>query len=594
MAGRRPGRAAVSVEIIAEIANAHQGDPEQAAALARAAFEAGADAVKFQVYFAHEFLVERHPRFEHFRDQSFSPEVWADLIPEAKKLGTVYCDLFGMDAVQVAAKHGADGFKIHSSDTGNLPLLEATAATGGRVLLSAGGTSARELAAAVQVFTRAGRRPVILHGFQSYPTAVEDSDLNRLKWLKETFGETCEMGYADHVAGDDPFAYTLPALALPYGIHVIEKHVTLDRAAEGVDYYSSIDIAELPRFIDTVRRAEAGLGPGTGAFSPSERHYRDTVKKHFVSARALPKGHVLSVDDLVMKRVPDADGDAVELGKLVGRPLTADIPVEHRLRRADVANTVWALPVARSASSRLPGKALLDVAGMPALAHLFERLKRITVIDRIVFCTTDLAEDDALAQLAEAHGIDVHRGPVDNVLARMLGALKGGHADLVLRVTGDDILIDKDYVERAVAYHLETGAEYTDLKALPSGTEVEVFDADLLRDLSRLCADGEGTEYLTFFVTDNADQFRIAQAPVDAGHAHDWRLTLDTPEDYEVVRRLLEAMRDAGRALDYTMDDIAGFFAAHPDVLEVNAQVRQRQAPVEVDTSLDWSRVSRA
>ncbi|MEK9723185.1 MAG: N-acetylneuraminate synthase family protein [Rhodospirillaceae bacterium] len=584
----------MAVEIIAEIANAHQGDPDQAAALAARAFAAGADAVKFQVYYADEFLVERHPRFQHFRNQSFGLDVWARLIPAAKQAGRVYCDVFGPRAVETAMANGADGVKIHSSDTGNLPVLRAAARSGGRVFLSAGGTTARELAAAVRIFTDAGQRPVILHGFQSYPTEIEDSDLNRLIWLKAAFGDACDLGYADHVAGNDAFATTLPAMALACGIQVIEKHVTLDRAAEGVDYYSSIDVADFAAFVDAMRRAESGLGAGTGDFSPSERHYRDTVKKHFVAARDLPAGHVLTIDDLIMKRVPDVEGDAVDMAKLLGRALVADVPFEHRLKRADVVNKVWALPVARSASSRLPGKAMLDVAGMPALAHLFERLKRIETIDRIVFCTTTLPEDDALAALAAEHRIDCHRGPVDNVLARMLGALDGGDADVVLRVTGDDILIDRDYVQRAVAHHLATNAEYTDLKALPSGTEVEVFDADLLRDIERLCADGEGTEYLTFYVVDNAGQFRVTQAPVDHRHAHDWRLTLDTPKDYEVVRRLLEGMRDAGKALDYTIGDIVAFFDAHPEVLEINAGVRQRQAPVSVDTSLDWHRLTQA
>ncbi len=293
-----------------------------------------------------------------------------------------------------------------------------------------------------------------------------------------------------------------------------------------------------------------------------------------------------------MKRVPDVTGDAVALEMLTGRALLRDVPIEHRLTRTDVACRVWALPVARSASSRLPGKALLDVAGMPALGHMFERLKRIEMIDRIVFCTTDLDEDDVLADLAQQYFIPCHRGPVDDVLARMLGAMTDGDADVVLRVTGDDILIDRDYVARAVAHHLQTNAEYTDLKALPSGTEVEVFDADMLRDIGKMRSDGDGTEYLTNYVTENSDQFRIAQAPVDPRHARDWRLTLDTSEDYAVICKLLEAMRAGGKALEYDMDDIVAFFEAHPEILEINAGVRQRQKPICVETRLDWDRLT--
>ena len=63
-------------EIIAEIANAHQGNPEEAQELALSVIEAGADAVKFQIYFADELLASNHPRFDHFKKQSFNETTW--------------------------------------------------------------------------------------------------------------------------------------------------------------------------------------------------------------------------------------------------------------------------------------------------------------------------------------------------------------------------------------------------------------------------------------------------------------------------------------------------------------------------------------
>jgi N,N'-diacetyllegionaminate synthase len=579
----------MKVEIIAEVANAHQGNPDLALKLATEAVAAGADAVKFQVYFAEELLVRAHPRFEHFRKQSFGPEVWERLIPAVKALGAkVYCDVFGVEALAVAARLGADGFKVHSSDLGNKPLLQALAGRESRLFLSAGGSSAREIAYALDLLGTKGSRPVLLHGYQSYPTAVEDSALARLGWLAQLFGERCDIGYMDHVAGDDPFAVTLPVMAVGMGARVIEKHVTFDRAAQGVDWYSSIEPAEFKDFVVAVRRAEAAIGGRPDRFTPSERTYRATVKKHWVTARALPLGHLLTPSDLVNKRVADAKGDAVEMEKLVGRPLSQAVSEEEPLTRAHVENKTWAVVVARMRSSRLPGKALLDMAGQPALVHLFERLKQCRRVDRVLFCTTTLAEDDALARLAGHCGITCHRGPVDDVLARMLGGLDGQEVDLLLRVTGDDILVDPDYADMAVDHHLATNAEYSDLKALPSGTEVEVFDVALLRTIYQLCRDSGGTEYLTTYVVDNKDQFRTATVPVPDAHAHDWRLTLDTEEDCEVVRRFLVAMRDSGKALTYRLDDVVAWFKAHPEVLAINSMVRQRSTPPQVNTEMNW------
>lgn len=578
--------------MIAEIANAHQGNPAQAGELAAQALAAGADAVKFQIYTADELLVRAHPRYEHFRKQAFTRAAWTTLIGGIKAQGgRVYCDVFGLDALDVALSEGADGIKIHSSDLGNAALFARLAGRDPRIFLSVGGSTAREIAYAVTRTAGPGRRPILLHGFQSYPTAIEASGLRRLAWLKEHFGLLCDIGYQDHVSGDDPFAFTLPIMAIGMGATVIEKHVTLDRSAKGVDWYSSLNPDEFGRFVQAVRQAESAIGTDAETFAPSEREYRRSVKKHWVAARAMPKGHVLQSDDLVMKRVHLPRGETVEIEKLAGRPLLHDVAEEDIVTRADVPQTVWAMVVARMRSTRLPGKALADMAGMPALRHLLSRLRQCQTVDRVVLCTTRGQDDDPLVQLAIEAGVPAHRGPVEDVLGRMIEAM-GGHAvDVVLRVTGDDILVDPDYVDRAVRHHLEVNAEYSDLKALPSGTEVEVFDAELLRLIHRAAIDREGTEYLTTYVTDHPDQIRRSSVPVDDRHVRDWRLTLDTTEDYAVISGFLAAMTAKGKSLEYRLDDIVDYFVANPEALDKNAGVRQRQTPITVNTALDWRRL---
>ena len=583
----------IKFEVIAEIANAHQGDPETASRIAGAFADAGADAVKFQIYFADELLTPDHSRYEHFKQQSFAPEVWADLLPHAKRCGVaVYCDVFGAEALEVAARYGADGYKLHASDLSNEPLLDAVADKPGRVFLSAGGATIREITRSVSRMLDAGKRPVLLHGFQAYPTRIEDSCLSRLSWLRDLFGADCDLGYADHIAGDDPLSLSLPLFAMGLGATVIEKHVTFDRAAKGVDYFSSIEPEEFRRFVVHVRNCDLAMGGRPDDMSDAELHYRRSVKKHWVAARHLDAGMTVKADDLVMKRVEDAPGEPLPLQHLTGRRLLQNVPMNARLSRRLVETTVWALPVARSQSSRLPGKALIDLAGRPALAHMFERLKQCAVVDRIVFCTTTEPEDDALCAVADEAGIETFRGPSEDVLARMVGAMGDAQVDMILRATGDDILIDPDYVERTVHHHLDTNAEYTDAKALPSGTEVEVFDGALLRELLEMAADSAGTEYLTNYVTDNMSHFRCSSLPVPERHAHDWRLTIDTPEDLEVVKGLLDHMADIGKATTYRLDDIVDYFEANPERLAINAEVRQRAAPITVETAMHWTRPS--
>lgn len=578
-------------EIVAEIANAHQGNPETAAKMADAFAEAGADAVKFQIYFADELLTPSHSRYAHFKNQSFAPEIWADLLPRAKACGVqVYCDVFGIEALGVAARYGADGFKLHASDLSNGPLLDAVAETPGRVFLSTGGATIREIARSVERMLLVGKRPVLLHGFQAYPTRIEDSCLARLTWLHEMFGNSCDLGYADHIAGGDPLAQALPLFAMGLGASVIEKHVTFDRAAKGVDYFSSIEPEEFRLFASHVRHCELALGARPSDMPKAELAYRHAVKKHWVAARDLKPGTVMTAKDMLMKRVEDAPGNPLPREQLVGRRLKQAISKDTRISRAMVETTVWALPVARSKSSRLPGKALIEIAGRPALVHLFERLKQCAIVDRIVFCTTTDKEDDALCAQAENAEIDVYRGPSDDVLSRMIGAMGAEPVDVVLRVTGDDILVDPDYVAHAVQHHLASNAEYTDLKDLPSGTEVEVFDGVLLRELLEAAQDSSGTEYLTNYITDNKSHFRCTSLPIPDCHAHNWRLTLDTPEDLEVIKGLLEHMAGIGKDTSYRLDDIVDYFEKYPERLKINASVRQRSKPIAVKTAMRWNR----
>ena len=81
-------------EVIAEIANTHQGDPDYAYKLAKTCQQAGADAIKFQIYFAEELLAKNHPKFHHFKNQSFDKSVWKDLINSLKIQALIFMQIF--------------------------------------------------------------------------------------------------------------------------------------------------------------------------------------------------------------------------------------------------------------------------------------------------------------------------------------------------------------------------------------------------------------------------------------------------------------------------------------------------------------------
>ena len=578
-------------EIIAEVANAHQGVPSLASEIAQRAYSAGADAVKFQLYSGPELLTRNHPRYDHFVRQSFTEEQWSDVIEPLVKSGlNVYCDVFGETSLNLASNFDVCGVKIHSSDLLNVPLLEKAAALGKSLLIGIGGSTPTEINNALAICENANIRPVLLHGYQAYPTLAEDSHLNRINWLKQ-YLPLADIGFMDHISGDDPFAVVAPCMAIALGATVVEKHVTINRAAKGVDYFSSLEVPhDFGTFVTNIRSAEASLGITDPVLSPSELKYRQEVKKHWVANRDLHSGNVLGSDDLTMKRTITNGLEPINLNSLVEHQLLSDVGKDSLITRDQISTTTWGLVIARMASSRLPGKALINIAGTPALGHLFERLKRSHKIHKIVLCTTLLPDDDELERLAQDHSVECYRGEDLDVLARMLGAVNGSQVDAVVRVTGDDILVDPDYLDKAISHHYQTHAEYTSLKSLPSGTEAEIFDTDLLRRISRAANDTNGTEYLTTFISDNHRYIRCEEVDVNDRHCRDWRLTLDTPEDLELIRKVISGLAEKGLGLTYSVSDIVDLVESDPDLLKINADVRQRSTPTNVDTSLNMLR----
>src|SRR5438876_12351415 len=99
------------------------------------------------------------------------------------------------------------------------------------------------------------------------------------------------------------------------------------------------------------------------------------------------------------------------------------------------------IPV-RLDSSRLPGKALLEIMGKPVIQHLVERLKLASSPDLIVICTSIDPADDPLVRVADESGVRVFRGSKEDLLERYRQAALKNRVDLIVSVDGDDILVD--------------------------------------------------------------------------------------------------------------------------------------------------------
>lgn len=235
---------------------------------------------------------------------------------------------------------------------------------------------------------------------------------------------------------------------------------------------------------------------------------------------------------------------------------------------------VGVITQARMTSTRLPGKVLMEAGGVSMLAHHVRRLQRAAL--PVYLATTTNATDDPIVAAAAQLGVPVHRGSEDDVLARFAGAIAEFGLDIIVRVTSDCPLIDGALVAQGVAAYED--ASDPDLylsntleRSYPRGLDYEVFSAHALLEAHHNATAPAEREHVTpYLYTGASYPKRSVRRHGDASH---YRITLDTADDFELIRRLIE---DFGAA-DLDAEGIIAVLDAHPQLARINAHVEQKK-----------------
>ena len=139
---------------------------------------------------------------------------------------------------------------------------------------------------------------------------------------------------------------------------------------------------------------------------------------------------------------------------------------------------VVAVIQARMGSSRLPGKTMMDVAGVPLLDRLLRQLRGAATLDTVVIATSVDPADDVIEKFCRGKGFAVVRGSEQDVLSRYVLAAEAANADVVVRLTADCPLHSPDTVDEVVSAFLAGAVDYacnTNPYTRPDGQDVEVF-----------------------------------------------------------------------------------------------------------------------
>jgi N,N'-diacetyllegionaminate synthase len=330
------------VLVVAEIGNNHEGDPVVARELIRAAVDAGAHAVKLQVFEARRFVRRRDEK--RFRQLSSYQLPRADVEALAElthELGALFLATpFDLDSAAFL-RPLVDGYKIASGDNDFWPLIELVAGADRPLVVSTGlldldGTEAL----ARRVLALGPAELTLLHCVAAYPAPPEELNLAAIPLLAERL--PCGVGYSDHALGIEA-----AVLAASLGARVIEKHFTLRHDfSDFHDHRLSANPEQLRELVERVAQPTepARQDPAVGAMlGQPEKHVQAgeagnalAARRSIAAAADLPRGHRLRLEDLAWLRPRDGLAPGQE-GLLLGHTLRRDVPEGDSILAADVS-----------------------------------------------------------------------------------------------------------------------------------------------------------------------------------------------------------------------------------------------------------------
>ena len=243
---------------------------------------------------------------------------------------------------------------------------------------------------------------------------------------------------------------------------------------------------------------------------------------------------------------------------------------------------------ARLSSKRLPQKVMLKVLERPLLDLMIERLKKINFVENIIVATTTNKNDDEIANLANNSGVKFFRGSENDVLGRVVGAAKENKTDIIVQITGDNPLVDKEITENIIKFYIKNQDKYDFVsndvgiyndafrQEFPMGLNTKVFTSSLLFDIEKITNNPVDREHVPNYILKNCNKYRVHNFKAENKYCRpDLRFTLDYLEDYKVIKLIYKNLYEKNK--NFSAIDIFNFLDKNPDIKKTNSHRKQQK-----------------
>lgn len=327
------------VHIVFEAGQTHTGF-DNAKELIKTAKEAGANAIKFQIYETerlitsldipdeYDILVDKktgeiktikEPIFDSLKRHEFSLEQIKQLKDYADSHAiTFFATVCFPEEVEFLYDIGVHAFKICSGDVNHHPFLRYVAQKGAPVIIDTGSSTLGEVEKAVDIIRSEGNEKIIInHCPTGYPARLDSINLQTITTLKQMF--EYPIAFSDHTPGWD-----MDIAAVALGVDMIEKTITSDRTYPDAEHIMSVETKDAKKMVSAIRELEIALGSPRPIWTKKQKE--DTLQKRrsIFLKRTLHPGDMITEDCIDFKR--PGTGILAEYTDIVlGRRVTQEI-----------------------------------------------------------------------------------------------------------------------------------------------------------------------------------------------------------------------------------------------------------------------------
>lgn len=230
---------------------------------------------------------------------------------------------------------------------------------------------------------------------------------------------------------------------------------------------------------------------------------------------------------------------------------------------------------ARMGSERLPGKVIMELANKPMIVHIYNRAMAAQKVDKVLVATTEAKIDEQLVGVCNEFEIPFFRGSVEDVLERFYLCAKNENPDIIVRLTGDNALIDPELIDKAIEIFVSEQVDYLHYcKELPLGMAIEVFTFSALEKAFYEAGNLECREHVTPYIYRNNQLFKsVFYSDGQLENHSDIRLTMDTENDFELINKIYKIT--SGCIIQYV--ELLQLLDDHCEWIKINKDIEQRK-----------------